>query len=89
MTEADYIRRTKEADEDMLAFLRREQFFTVPDYLEVEEPEAFERPGGQKNFFQQAGDRDPRPLRAHNLPGHRLDSLMRSRDKRQVRNAKS
>ena len=84
-TEAEYRRRFQEAEEDLLAFLRANQIMTVPDYLTPNEPDPFDRPGGLRNFFQQAGDRDPRPLRAHNLPGHRLDRLMRERDERPIR----
>jgi len=80
LTEQEHLKRHREADLDLLTFLKREQIFTVPDYLTPQDPESFDRPGGVRNFFQQAGDRDPRPLRAHNLPGHRLDSLMRERD---------
>ena len=47
-------------------------------------PGPFEDPI-DRHFFREAEDRDPRPLRAHNLPGHLLDSLMLSRDERPIR----
>jgi uncharacterized protein (DUF885 family) len=39
----------------------------------------------QRNFFREAEDRDPRSLRAHNLPGHIFDTQYRKRDKRPLR----
>ena len=84
-TEEEYRRRFKEAEEEILQFIRDNEILTIPDYLTFNEPEPYDRPGGLRSFFQQAGDRDPRPLRAHNLPGHRLDSLMRERDERPIR----
>jgi hypothetical protein len=84
-TAAEYKRRHHQAEVELLDFLSKNQILAVPDYLKPTEVESFDRPGGQRDFFQQAGDRDPRPLRAHNLPGHSLDSLMRRRDERPIR----
>jgi uncharacterized protein (DUF885 family) len=41
----------------------------------------------QRNFFREAEDRDPRTLRAHNVPGHQFDSLYHKRDTRPIRGA--
>jgi uncharacterized protein (DUF885 family) len=96
---AEFERRRAEADAELLAFLRREEVMTVPEYLQ---PVAGEgpyllpadrdpaRPGPfaapvQRHFFRQTEDRDPRPLRAHNVPGHLFDSLMLARDDRPIR----
>ncbi|MBU6166151.1 MAG: DUF885 family protein [Alphaproteobacteria bacterium] len=86
------------ADSDLLAFLKTNQIMTVPDWLVVPPPEgpyvmpmnrdpaapgAF-TPAG-RNFFREAEDRDPRTLRAHNLPGHIFDMAYRARDPRPIR----
>jgi hypothetical protein len=39
----------------------------------------------KRHFFRETEDRDPRPLRAHNLPGHLLDQLSTQRDQRPIR----
>ena len=89
----------READVDLLAFLRAEDIMTVPEWLTVPEPEGpyvmpanqdpsasgpFDPPV-QRNFFREAEDRDPRTLRAHNVPGHLFDSLFHKRDTRPIR----
>jgi uncharacterized protein (DUF885 family) len=95
----EFERRRAEADEHLLAFLRREEVMTVPDYLQPRrgegpyllpadrdpaKPGPFEAPI-RRHFFRQAEDRDPRPLRAHNVPGHLYDSLLLARDERPIR----
>ena len=95
----EFERRRYEADVEMLAWLRAQQIFTVPDYLvpprgegpyvlpsdrDPKKPGPFDPPI-RRHFFREAEDRDPRPLRAHNLPGHLLDSQMRRRDDRPIR----
>jgi uncharacterized protein (DUF885 family) len=89
----------READAELLAFLKARKIFTVPDWLTVPPPEGpyvmpanqdpaapgpFDPPV-QRNFFREAEDRDPRSLRAHNLPGHIFDSAYQKRDKRPLR----
>lgn len=96
---AEFERRRLEADVELLAFLREEKVMTVPDYLKPVEGEGpyllpadrdpakagpFDAPI-QRHFFRQTEDRDPRPLRAHNVPGHLYDSLLLARDERPVR----
>ncbi len=98
-TMAEFERRRADADRDLLEFLERKNIMTVPEWLEPPEPEGpyilpadrdplkpgpFEAPI-DRHFFREAEDRDPRPLRAHNLPGHLLDSLMLARDDRPIR----
>jgi len=95
----EFERRRAEADRDLLEFLDRKNIMTVPEWLDPPKPEGpyilpadrdplkpgpFEEPI-DRHFFREAEDRDPRPLRAHNLPGHRLDSLMLARDERPIR----
>ncbi|TCO77127.1 DUF885 family protein [Chromatocurvus halotolerans] len=95
----EFERRRSEADADLLAFLRDDEVMTVPDYLvpvagegpyllpadrDPERAGPFEAPI-QRHFFRQTEDRDPRPLRAHNVPGHLLDSLLVQRDERPIR----
>lgn len=95
----EFERRRAEADRDLLEFLETRNIMTVPEWLVPPEPEGpyilpadrdplkpgpFEDPI-DRHFFRQAEDRDPRPLRAHNLPGHLLDSMILARDERPVR----
>ncbi|MEE4277640.1 MAG: DUF885 family protein [Halieaceae bacterium] len=95
----EFERRRLEADRELLAFLRDEEIMTVPDYLQPVQGEGPyllpadrdpARPGPfdapiRRHFFRQAEDRDPRPLRAHNLPGHLYDSMLLARDERPIR----
>jgi len=87
-TEAEYRKQYMEADADLLDFLRRRDIMTVPADFVPEPPEPFNRPHGPRDFFEQSGDRDPRPLRAHNTAGHQLDRYMRERDSRPIRGAR-
>ena len=95
----EFERRRAEADAELLAFLRNEDILTVPDYLKPVVGEgpyllpADRDPAGpgpfaapiERHFFRQTEDRDPRPLRAHNVPGHLYDSLLQARDERPIR----
>lgn len=98
-TLAAFERRRAEADAELLRFLRERQIMTVPDYLvpptnegpyvmpvdrDPASPGPFDAPI-KRNFFRETEDRDPRPLRAHNVPGHLLDSLNQARDTRPIR----
>lgn len=95
----EFERRRAQADADLLRFLRHEQIMTVPDWLVPPVGEGpyvlptdrdpnnkgpFAEPI-KRHFFRETEDRDPRPLRAHNLPGHQLDQMMIERDKRSIR----
>jgi uncharacterized protein (DUF885 family) len=96
---AEFERRREEADADLLNFLRRERILTVPDWLvparnegpyimpvnrDPAAPGPFDAPV-RRNFFREAEDRDPRSLRAHNIPGHLLDMMSKARDARPIR----
>ena len=85
-TEEEYKHRYNEAEQYLLEFLRKEEIFTVPDYLIPRGAGPYRRSENEvRDFFQQCGDRDPLPLRCHNLPGHDLDSLRLRRDDRPIR----
>ena len=95
----EFERRRAEADADLLRFLRDEQIMTVPDWLvppvgegpyvlPTDRDPANKGPFAEpikRHFFRETEDRDPRPLRAHNLPGHLLDQLSTQRDERPIR----
>jgi len=96
---AEFERRRAEADADLLEFLEEQNIMTVPDWLvppvgegpyilpadrDPLKPGPFEAPI-ERHFFRETEDRDPRPLRAHNLPGHLLDALSMRRDERPIR----
>lgn len=96
---AEFERRRERADKDLLAWMKREDILDVPDYLvpaknegpyilpsdlDPEKPGPFEAPI-KRHFFRQSEDRDPRPLRGHNVPGHLLDEMMMKLDKRPIR----
>ena len=97
-TRAEFDRRRAEADTEMIAYLRDQKILTTPDYLvppgdgpyilpaerDPARPGLFDPPI-KRHFFFEAEFRDPRPLRAHNVPGHFLDGQMRSRDLRPIR----
>jgi uncharacterized protein (DUF885 family) len=98
-TLAEFERRREEADAELLAWLRDERIMTVPEWLvprknegpyvlpgdlDPTKPGPFDAPI-KRHFFRETEDRDPRPLRAHNVPGHLFDELMRRRDARPIR----
>lgn len=100
-TLAEFERRRNVADRKLLAFFKANDVMTVPDWLQPVEgegpyilpadrdpkkPGAFDAPV-QRHFFRQTEDREPTPLRAHNLPGHLFDSIMRKNDTRPIRGA--
>lgn len=87
-TKEEWGRLAQQANQELLKFLYDEEIFTIPDYLVPGEPKTYIPPGPYRRFFDKVRYRDPRPLRAHNLPGHRLDSLMRQRDNRSIRGTK-
>lgn len=95
----EFERRRAQADAHLLGFLRDEQVMTIPDYLkpivgegpyllpadrDPDKAGPFAKPI-ERHFFRQTEDRDPRPLRAHNVPGHLFDSLLLERDARPIR----
>ena len=97
-TRAEFDRARTEADTEMIAYLREQRIMTPPDYLvppgegpyilpaerDPSKPGLFDPPI-KRHFFFEAEFRDPRPLRAHNVPGHFLDGQLRSRDARPIR----
>jgi len=92
--EAEFRSRVQEADRHILDFMREEGILTAPASYVPAEPEPLwvvrpgpnERPNGERNFFQQGEDRDPRPLQLHiTVPGHHFDGVMARRDGRVIR----
>lgn len=92
--ETDFRRRVQEADRHILEFMGEEGILTAPASYVPAEPEPLwvvrpgpnERPNGERNFFQQGEDRDPRPLQLHiTVPGHHFDGVMARRDERVIR----
>ena len=96
---AEFERRRAEADKDLLHFLKAQKIMTVPEWLvpptgegpyvlpadrDPQKAGPFDPPI-KRHFFRETEDRDPRPLRAHNLPGHQLDQMMLSRDEHPIR----
>jgi uncharacterized protein (DUF885 family) len=97
-TRAEFDRMRQEADNELLRFLA-DGWMTIPDDLKHDpeegpyilpaerdpsKPGLFDPPLNL-HFFFQTEFRDPRPLRAHNLPGHGFDQLQQARDKRPIR----
>lgn len=98
-TLAEFERRREDADTDLTRFLRDQDVMTIPDWLvprknegpyvlpgdrDPAKPGPFDAPI-KRHFFRETEDRDPRPLRAHNVPGHLFDELQRARDERPIR----
>ena len=99
---AEFERRRAVADAKLLDFFRKNDVMTIPDFLippvgegpyiqpaerDPKLPGPFDRPI-KRHFFREAEDREPTPLRAHNVPGHLFDQLQLERDKRPIRGAK-
>jgi len=98
----EFERRRAAADAKLLDYFRRNDVMTIPDYLKPEVgegpyvqpaerdpkvPGPFEQPI-KRHFFRETEDREPTPLRAHNVPGHLFDQLQLERDARPIRGAK-
>ncbi|MEM9759094.1 MAG: DUF885 family protein [Pseudomonadota bacterium] len=78
----EYEGRIAKVDEEIRAFIRREQFMTIPDYIPDDFREVgfnvpwIERPGGP-NYWEQIQYRDPSPDHWHaDIPGHKVDGRM-------------
>lgn len=94
MTEADYRRAVDEANAHIMKLIAEQEMMTIPedyvagkpDLLWAIRPGPFERPGGQRNFFQTTEDHDPRPLQSHiTVPGHHLDGYFQTRNSHPIR----
>lgn len=66
-TKEKYQRRFNEAVDYFMEFLREEDIFTVPDYLNgvLDRKVHFIPPGGSRDFFTQVSYHDPLPMRCH------------------------
>jgi hypothetical protein len=91
--EAEFNRRWKETEDLVLDFVRKEEIFTVPDYLGPIGPQPFpswaENPGRKDpagaNVFDEAADRDPITEIIHNTIGHNFESLRNQRYSHPIR----
>ena len=84
---ADYQARIDATDARVRAFLRDEQFITVPEHIGVLDTNVpwIVRPGG-RNFWEEVQYRDPSPDHVHAvIPGHRFDGVMADRQDHPVR----
>lgn len=78
----EYEARIASVDHDVRAFMKKESFITIPDYI----PEDFRKVGfnvpwierdGGPNYWEQIQYRDPSPDHWHAvIPGHKVDSRM-------------
>lgn len=91
-TEEGYALRYREAEEELLAFLRMEEIFSVPDFFKATGPDVVapawngpERVRGIREFFENCSDRDPQQQIIHNFAGHYYDELLLERDDRPIR----
>ena len=83
----DYQARIDATDARVRAFLRDEQFITVPDDIGVLDTNVpwIVRPGG-RNFWEEVQYRDPSPDHVHAvIPGHRFDGVLADRQDHPVR----
>jgi hypothetical protein len=83
----DYQARIDATDARVRAFLRDEQFITVPDDIGVLDTNVpwIVRPGG-RNFWEEVQFRDPSPDHVHAvIPGHRFDGVLADRQDHPVR----
>ena len=83
----DYQARIEATDARVRAFLRDEQFITVPDDIGVLDTNVpwIVRPGG-RNFWEEVQFRDPSPDHVHAvIPGHRFDGVLADRQDHPVR----
>lgn len=90
-TREEYEARIAAVDADIRAFIAREAFMTIPDYIPDDFREVgfnvpwIEREGGA-NYWEQIQYRDPSPDHWHAvIPGHRVDSRMLSTSEHPVR----
>lgn len=79
---AEYEARIASVDRDVRAFMKRESFITIPDYIPSDFREIgfnvpwIERDGGP-NYWEQIQYRDPSPDHWHAvIPGHKVDARM-------------
>ena len=91
-TREGYALRYKEAEEELLKFLREEEIFEVLDFFKPTGPDTVtpawdgpERLRGIREFFEQLSDRDPMQQIIHNFAGHHYDGLLQERDDRPIR----
>ncbi len=83
-SEEEYERRFFETADEIMGFLRQEEFFTVPDTLHVSlDPGSFVPPTRIRDFFLQVEYRDSLPLRCHGT--HTFDRLREAGNRHPIR----
>ncbi len=91
-TEKGHAQLWNQAEDYLNRFVRKNEIFTVPDYLTPSGPHRpwvppSGRDGNCAEFFEQAERHDPMAQVAHNHTGHHLDQLRHQREDRPIRNA--
>jgi len=91
-TEKGHAQLWNKAEDYLTRFIRKNEIFTVPDYLTPSGPHRpwvapSDRDGNCAEFFEQAERHDPMAQVAHNHTGHHLDHLRHQREDRPIRNA--
>jgi len=85
----DYRALQRVRENEIKAFLANEAVFTIPEWMSEDLLDVSEtwrrRADGTRVFWEEIDQRDPGPLRAHNLPGHTLDVRTQESDERPVR----
>jgi len=84
----EYHRRWREAEEFMNKFVRDNEIYTIPDYIEHYDPGTWWNTPGSGHaldFFEQCRDRNMLAEVTHNYLGHNLDGLRHTRDDRPIR----
>jgi hypothetical protein len=59
----------------LIAFIRDNKILPEPDLLTTKPAGRYNRPNGERNFFEQVLDRDPTALHPHDMTGHAPDGL--------------
>jgi len=78
-TEEEMRRRTNEAVDEFMRFLREEPVFTVPDYLHLDYFRGgFAPPDARRDFFARIESLDPMPMKCHSM--HWLDKQMMAQE---------
>jgi hypothetical protein len=78
-TEEEMRRRTNEAVDEFMRFLREEPVFTVPDYMHLDYFRGgFAPPDARRDFFARIESLDPMPMKCHSM--HWLDKQRMARE---------
>ncbi|MFT7642265.1 MAG: hypothetical protein ACI9G1_004022 [Pirellulaceae bacterium] len=89
-SQAEYKASVADAIDDIMSFLKREEIFTMPDYLTPDEYfgswHGFENPWpDHHDYFFNFSHREPRMEEAHEMVGHHFDQLRGQNNKHPIR----